>query len=290
MVSLDTVGLPADLTHQTAPVGQIPCIWPAYITSVILIRMRAGDIIVIARRRAGLTQQELGGRLGTSQVTVARWESGATEPKFEMVQEVVAACELDLTLGLATEDEGSWTSLIYEQLGRKPAERVRHLSRDRFDRVAALELVAAVGLRAVIVGEVAGALHGWPLVLSEQGTLDFVVHPDDRELAEETVLAAAVEPDRVRLLDVPAGTHGFADLARAAVEVTVGRSAVEVAGLVDLLRIALTDAAPYSQRFALAIDATLQLTAREPSPTENKPPSLRARRARADEWLARQTR
>ena len=31
--------------------------------------MRARDIIVIARRRAGLTQQELGGRLGTSQVT-----------------------------------------------------------------------------------------------------------------------------------------------------------------------------------------------------------------------------
>ena len=80
------------------------------------------------------------GRLGTSQVTVARWESGATEPKFETVREVVAACELDLTLGLATADEGSWTSLIYEQLAREPAERVRHLSRDRFDRVAASSL------------------------------------------------------------------------------------------------------------------------------------------------------
>jgi hypothetical protein len=56
----------------------------------------------------------------------------------------------------------------------------------------------------------------------------------------------------------PPGTYGFADLARAAVEVTVGGSAVEVARLVDLLRIALTDPAPYSQRFVLAIDATLQ--------------------------------
>ncbi|MGA2163175.1 MAG: helix-turn-helix transcriptional regulator [Solirubrobacteraceae bacterium] len=251
--------------------------------------MRARDIIVIARRRAGLTQQELGGRLGTSQVTVARWESGATEPKFQTVQEVVAACELDLTLGLATADEGSWTSLIYEQLGREPAERVRHLSHDRFDRVAALELVAAVGLRAVVVYEVAGALHGWPLILSEEGTLDLVVHPEDRALAAETVLAASTAPDRVRLLDAPPGTYGFADLARGASEVTVGGSAVEVAGIVDLLRIALTDPAPYSQRFALALDATLQLTAREPSPTENMPPSLRERRARADEWLARQT-
>ena len=251
--------------------------------------MRARDIIVIARRRAGLTQQELGGRLGTSPVTVARWESGATEPKFQTVQEVVAACELDLTLGLATADEGSWTSLIYDQLGREPAERVRHLSHDRFDRVAALELVAAVGLRAVVVGEVAGALHGWPLILGEEGTLDLVVHPEDRALAAETVLAASTAPDRVRLLDAPPGTYGFADLARGASEVAVDGTTIEVAGLVDLLRIALTSPVPYSQRFALALDATLKLTARDPSPTENRSPSLRERRARADEWLARQT-
>jgi hypothetical protein len=99
------------------------------------------------------------------------------------VQEVVAACEIDLTLGLATADEGSWTSLIHEQRAREPAERVRH--RDRFDRIAALALVAAVGLRAVVVGEVAGALHGWPLILSDEGTLDLVVHPEDRALATE---------------------------------------------------------------------------------------------------------
>jgi hypothetical protein len=123
----------------------------------------------------------------------------------------------------------------------------------------------------VRVGEVAGALHGWPLILSDEGTLDLVVHPEDRALAAETVLAALAAPDRIRLLDAPPGTYGFADLARAAIEITVGNSAVEVAGLVDLLRIALTDPAPYSQRFALAFDATLQLTARGPSPMENRP-------------------
>jgi hypothetical protein len=116
------------------------------------------------------------------------------------------------------------------------------------------------------------------LILSGEGTLDLVVHPEDRGLATETVIAASLAPDRVRLLDAPPGTYGFADLARAATEVTIGGGAVEVAGLVDLLRIALTDPAPYSQRFALALDATLQLTARDPSPTENKSPSLRERR------------
>jgi hypothetical protein len=76
------------------------------------------------------------------------------------------------------------------------------LTYDHFDRVAALGLVGAVGLRAVAVGEVAGALHGWPLILSEEGTLDLVVHPEDREIAEESVLAAAASRGRVRLLDV----------------------------------------------------------------------------------------
>ena len=97
------------------------------------------------------------------------------------------------------------------------------------------------------------------------------IHPEDRGVGEETVLAASAAPDRVRLLDAPPGTYGFADLARAATEVTVGESPVEVAGLVNLLRIALTDLAPYSQRFALALDATLQLTVSSPHPTQSRP-------------------
>jgi hypothetical protein len=163
------------------------------------------------------------------------------------------------------------------------------LTYDHFDRVAALGLVGAVGLRAVAVGEVAGALHGWPLILSEEGTLDLVVHPEDREIAEESVLAAAASRGRVRPLDAPAGTYGFADLARAAITVTIQGAAVEVAGLVDL-RIALTNSESHSKLFALALDATLQLTARGASlkPTKPTKPSPREQRARADAWLARQ--
>ncbi len=243
----------------------------------------------MARRRAGLTQQELGQRLGVPQVTVARWESGATEPKFQAVQDAVAASGLDLTLGFATADEGSWTSLIYDQLTRSPSERVRHLTRDRFDRVAALQLAGRVGVRVIVVSEVAGALHGWPLMLSEQGTLDLLIHPENRQLACDTLIATAVHPDRVRLLDAPAGTHGYADLARGAVELPIDGTVVQVAALVDLLRIALTDRGPYSQRFALALDATLQLTARTPRPADEHPMDPSQARAQADRWLAKQT-
>jgi hypothetical protein len=127
------------------------------------------------------------------------------------------------------------------------------LTYDHFDRVAALGLVGAVGLRAIAVGEVAGALHGWPLIRSEEGTLDLVVHPEDR----------------------------------AAITVTIQRPAVEVAVLVDLLRIALSSSESHSKLFALALDATLQLTARGASLKPTKP-SPREQRARADAWLARQ--
>ena len=249
--------------------------------------MRARDVIVTARRRAGITQQELGQRLGVPQVTVARWESGATEPKFESVQQTVKACGLDLTLGFTAADDHSWAPLIYEQLAREPQERVEHLTRDNFDRIAALQLVATVGARAIAIGETAGAMHGWPLILSDHGTLDLVVHPDDRQLAEETILPAALNPGRIRLLDRTPGTHGFADLARNVVQIPIGRASVEVAGLVDLLRIALTERGPYSQRFALALDATLQLTARSGHP-EAAPITSRQARERADQWLATQ--
>jgi hypothetical protein len=139
------------------------------------------------------------------------------------------------------------------------------LTYDHFDRVAALGLVGAVGLRAVAVGEVAGALHGCPLIPSEEGTLDLVVHPEDREVAEESVLAAAASRGRVRLLDAPAGTYGFADLARAAITVTIQGAAVEVAGLVDL-RIALTNSESHSKLFALALecDTAAHRARREP--------------------------
>jgi transcriptional regulator with XRE-family HTH domain len=250
--------------------------------------MRARDLILIARQRAGLTQHELGQRIGAPQVTVSRWESGATEPKFKTVQDVVAACELDLTIGLATADGGSWLPLIHEQLRREPAERVRHLTYDRFDRVAALELVGAVGVRALVVGEVAGALHGWPLILSHEGTLDLVVHPGDRELASDTVLNAAIDPDRIRLVDQPAGTRGYADLARRAVSFTLEGQMVSVAGLVDLLRIALTDRGSDSERFALAFDATLELASRVADRDDPSELTSAQARVRADAWLAKQ--
>jgi len=252
--------------------------------------MRARDVIVVARRRAGLTQQELARRLGVPQGTVARWESGATEPKFCAVQEAVGACGFDLTLGFANADEGSWNSLIYEQLQRTPTERVLKLERGRSERVEALKLVGEAGLRAIVVGSVAGALHGWPLILDGGGGVDLLVYPNDRQRAAE-VFGAAPSPRRIRLLDVLPGAWGYADLARNRESLVVEGVAVQVAALVDLLRVAQSERGGAGAEFALALDATLQLTERMRSQTDLGVRKLTDREAReeADRWLARQT-
>jgi transcriptional regulator with XRE-family HTH domain len=256
----------------------------------IMCAVKARDVIVIARRRAGLTQQELGRRLGVPQATVARWESGVSEPKFEAVQRVVGACGYDLTLGFANADEGSWTSLIYEQLRLTPAERVRQLSHDQFDRVAALRAIGASGVRAIVVGEVAGALHGWPLLLAKQGGIDVLVHPDD--LAGEKLVAALPEEDRLRLLSALPGTSGYADLARNSVGMDLDGVEVHVAALVDLLRVAHSDGARYSRRFARAFDETLRLSERLRQPPRRagkRDLSERQAREEVERWLVRQT-
>lgn len=258
--------------------------------SAIMVGMRARDVIVVARRRAGLTQQELGRRMGVPQATIARWESGFSEPKFLAVQKAVEACRVDLVFEFANADEGSWNSLIFEQLRRTPVERVRQLSRDGFDRVGALQAIGASRIRAVIVGEVAGALHGWPLMLDPHGALELLVHTDDRHRAE-ALFATIANTERIRMLDTLPGTTGYRDLARKPSPMDLDGPAVQVAALVDLLRVAHTENGRYSHRFARAFDQTLRMTERLRALDDGGTRKLTEQQAReeTDRWLARQT-
>jgi transcriptional regulator with XRE-family HTH domain len=70
-----------------------------------------------------LTQRELASRAGTSQSAIARWESGEVVPSFERLRELIRACGLELTFGLANYDD-SYDEFITASLARRPAERV----------------------------------------------------------------------------------------------------------------------------------------------------------------------
>lgn len=98
--------------------------------------MISGDLLREARLRTGLTQRELARRAGTSQPAIARWESGEVVPSFERLRELIRACGLELTVGLANYDD-SYDYFIEQRLLLDPEGRVRQaLAEERvYDRI-----------------------------------------------------------------------------------------------------------------------------------------------------------
>jgi transcriptional regulator with XRE-family HTH domain len=89
--------------------------------------MISADLLKEARLRAGLTQAELGRRVRRTQSQIARWERGEVRPSFETLRELIRACGLEVTFGLATYDD-SYRAQIERQLTLSPAERVARLT------------------------------------------------------------------------------------------------------------------------------------------------------------------
>jgi transcriptional regulator with XRE-family HTH domain len=93
--------------------------------------MSSADLLRIARLRADLTQDELGRAVGRSQPAIARWESGRVQPSLETLRELIRACRLELTFGLANYDD-SYVPEINRLLDLEPVQRIRDaLARDR---------------------------------------------------------------------------------------------------------------------------------------------------------------
>jgi hypothetical protein len=183
---------------------------------------------------------------------------------------------------LAGEDR-SWWGEVAVAITLSPAERVRRVLAPEDDVfgpanvIPVLERLGESGEPAIVIGDVAGALHGWPLEISgspvevcvvAEGAASLVAglgaRPDTRwdmpglaeALAERGVVRTrkiTEEPfvlpggGRVLATETLPGTAGFADLARNAEPMAVGGRAVLVASLLDLLRIAdasMSDPAP----------------------------------------------
>lgn len=90
----------------------------------------AGTWIREARLRAGLSQQELASRVGTSQSLVARWERGQVDPRFSTVVRAIRACGFDLAVGVAAYDHDH-DLLVRENLRLAPEERLHKMQEVR---------------------------------------------------------------------------------------------------------------------------------------------------------------
>jgi transcriptional regulator with XRE-family HTH domain len=90
--------------------------------------MLSADLIQEARLRSGLTQAELGKRVGRPQSSIARWERGAVKPSFETLRELIRACGLELTFRFANYDD-SYLRHIERYLELTPKERVEYAAK-----------------------------------------------------------------------------------------------------------------------------------------------------------------
>jgi transcriptional regulator with XRE-family HTH domain len=90
--------------------------------------MSISNLVREARRRAGFTQAELARRAGVPKSTVGRIESGARRPSTEMVERLVRAAGLNVSVALSEPDPGT-DSMFERTLRRSPAERLADATR-----------------------------------------------------------------------------------------------------------------------------------------------------------------
>ncbi|HZT91699.1 MAG TPA: helix-turn-helix transcriptional regulator [Gaiellaceae bacterium] len=92
--------------------------------------MTSGLLIREARLLAGLSQGELGARVGKHRAQIARWERGAVEPSFETLRELVRACGFELNVAIGpVEDDAVEEKVLRRKLRLSPQERLSELLR-----------------------------------------------------------------------------------------------------------------------------------------------------------------
>jgi transcriptional regulator with XRE-family HTH domain len=87
----------------------------------------AAALIRKARNEAGLSQAELGRRLGMSQAAVAKLERPGSNPTVDTLGDVLWATGHRLGLSASVRQPGVDESLIRQELELPPAERLRQL-------------------------------------------------------------------------------------------------------------------------------------------------------------------
>lgn len=90
--------------------------------------MTSSLLIREARLRAGLSQSELGARVGRDRAQIARWERGAVEPSFETLRDLVRACGFELATAIVPREvDQDEEAVLRRKLLLSPHERLQEL-------------------------------------------------------------------------------------------------------------------------------------------------------------------
>jgi transcriptional regulator with XRE-family HTH domain len=92
-----------------------------YMQIDIQISEGIGGSIVHARSAAGLSQQDLANKIGTTQSAISRWERGHDEPRMTSLVDIFRACGKRLSLHI---DDDVDRSQIRQQLAMTPEQRL----------------------------------------------------------------------------------------------------------------------------------------------------------------------
>ena len=87
----------------------------------------AGPLIRSLRHEAGLTQQQLAGRTGTTQSAIATLEKAGSNPTLRTLADAFDALGYELILEATPKPPGVDESLIRQHLELSPAERLRQV-------------------------------------------------------------------------------------------------------------------------------------------------------------------
>lgn len=102
----------------------------------------AGNLLKVARAKAGMSQRELAQAAGVAQSTIARIESGSRQPSLPVLARILAAVDLDMRITLS--DYGSHDDTLDNAAARlSAAEHTRRRSAQ--DRFAAGQFVTRTG-------------------------------------------------------------------------------------------------------------------------------------------------
>lgn len=122
----------------------------------------AGTLLRTARWHAGLSQEELAERAGTSQQTIGRYESGRIQPTLPTLDRLLGSCGMALDhalVPLVDHDDEAIAAL----LARAPVERL-----PQPQPVAVRAVVAGLhhaGITVVLTGKAAARVLGAPVLI-----------------------------------------------------------------------------------------------------------------------------
>ncbi|HUZ30441.1 MAG TPA: helix-turn-helix transcriptional regulator [Solirubrobacteraceae bacterium] len=106
--------------------------------------MTPGALVREARRNAGLTQESLATRLGTTQSAVARLECDVASPRIDTLRRALAACGQELELSSRPRKASIDETLVARMLRIPPGERIKSFERS----YANIREIALAGARS----------------------------------------------------------------------------------------------------------------------------------------------